>query len=174
MRSLLCARKLPHLPHEPCTLQGTLRASTLLFPQTQKTSSRSGHHYSNLRKRTEFSISIFRFRPLCPCVFWLKKNLYFGARKKTRANKDQEMLPGPDRSYYSRPNSGPTEGQRYMVEFIFLYFLFLLSFQLNICRVFKYQAVISCIKLKVNHLFISLFISIKSNSRLSLQLRCGR
>jgi len=31
MRSLLCARKLPHLPHEPCTLQGTLRASTL-FP----------------------------------------------------------------------------------------------------------------------------------------------
>ena len=74
--------------------------------------------------------------------------------------------------YYSRPNSGPTEGQRYMVEFIFL--LFLLSFQLNICRVFKYQAVISCIKLKVNHLFISLFISIKSNSRLSLQLCCGR
>ena len=31
MRGLLCARTLPHLPHEPCTLQGTLRASTL-FP----------------------------------------------------------------------------------------------------------------------------------------------
>jgi len=57
---------------------------------------------------------------------------------------------------------------------VYFPFLFLLSFQLNICRVFKYQAVISCIKLKVNHLFISLFISIKSNSRLSLQLRCGR
>ena len=177
MRSLLCARTLPHLPHEPCTLQGTLRASTL-FPS-------NAENFFKYCKVLATIIPIYGNVPNFPflyldfvhyvrCVFWLKKNLYFGARKKTRANKEQEMLPGPDRIYYSRPNSGPTEGQRYMVEFIFLYFLFLLSFQLNICRVFKYQAVISCIKLKVNHLFISLFISIKSNSRLSLQLRCGR
>ena len=124
MRGLLCARTLPHLPHEPRTLQGTLRASTLLFPQTQKTSSSIVKSWPPLFQFTDvpnFPFLYLDFVHYVRCVFWLKKNLYFGARKKTRANKEQEMLPGPDRIYYSRPNSGPTEGQRYMVEFIFLF-----------------------------------------------------
>jgi len=125
MRGLLCARTLPHLPHEPCTLQGTLRASTL-FPS-------NAENFFKYCKVLATIIPIYGNVPNFPfqyldfvhyvraCFDWKKTYISAPARKKTRANKDQEMLPGPDRSYYSRPNSGPTEGQRYMVEFIFLF-----------------------------------------------------